>query len=56
MEYRNDIIANLPDLVGTELELLIDIDDLRSIRAFFRDGSELGLLYATGKWGLASIP
>ncbi|MGG0124037.1 hypothetical protein [Bacillus paranthracis] len=53
VEYRNDIIANLPDLVGTELELLINIDDLRSIRAFFRDGSELGLLYATGKWGIS---
>ncbi len=39
-------------MIGTKLDLLINIDDLRVIKAFLPDGSEFGLLTATGKWGI----
>lgn len=50
--YRNDIISRTPDLIGTTLDLLVNVEDLRFLRAFLPDGSELGLLKATGKWGV----
>ncbi|HDX9577373.1 TPA: hypothetical protein ROX88_000865 [Bacillus pseudomycoides] len=50
--YRNEILERSPQLIGTKLTLLVNIDDLRSIKAFLPDGSELGYLKATGKWAL----
>lgn len=52
VEYRNDVLSRSPDLVGKKLDLLVNVDDLRIIRAFLSDGSEFGLLTATGKWGI----
>ena len=51
--YRNDVLSNLPDLIGTKLNLIININDLRVIKAYLPDGSEFGYLTATGKWGVA---
>ncbi|MGE6593667.1 hypothetical protein ACQKFU_29890 [Bacillus mycoides] len=50
--YRNEILERSPQLIGTKLTLLVNIDDLRNIKAFLPDGSELGYLRATGKWAL----
>lgn len=50
--YRNDVLSHTPDLIGTELDLLVNIEDLRVIRAFLSDGSEFGVLTANGKWGI----
>jgi len=50
--YRNDVLARSPNLIGIKLDILVNIDDLRAIRAFLPDGSEFGLLTATGKWGV----
>lgn len=52
VEYRNEVLSRSPDLIGTKLTLLVNIDDLRVIKAFLPDGSEFGLLTATGKWGI----
>lgn len=52
VEYRNDVLIKNGDLIGTKLDLLINIEDIRSIRAFLPDGSEFGTLTACGKWGL----
>lgn len=52
VEYRSDILSNSPDLIGKKLDLFINIDDIRVIRAFLPDGSEFGSLAATGKWGV----
>lgn len=52
VEYRNEVLSRSPDLIGIKLDLLINIDDLRVIKAFLPDGSEFGLLTATGKWGI----
>lgn len=50
--YRSEVLARSPHLIGTELTLLINVEDLRVIRVFLPDGSELGLLSAAGKWGV----
>ena len=42
----------MPDLIGTKLTLLININDLRMIKAYLPDGSEFGILTAKGKWAL----
>jgi len=52
VSYKNNILARSPDLIGTKLTLYINTEDLRSIKAFLPDGSELGLLTAAGKWGV----
>lgn len=52
VEYRNDILSRSPDLIGTKLDLLVNLDDLRVLKAFLPDGSEFGTLTATGKWGI----
>lgn len=50
--YRNEVLERSPQLIGTKLTLLVNIDDLRVIQAFLPDGSSLGYLYATGKWSM----
>lgn len=52
VEYRNDVLSRMPDLIGTKLTLLININDLRTIKAFLPDGSEFGILTAKGKWSV----
>jgi putative transposase len=49
--YRSDTLSNCPKLIGEKLDLLVNIDDLRSIRAFLADGSEFGFLTAIGDFG-----
>ncbi|RPJ98116.1 hypothetical protein EH11_04196 [Bacillus subtilis] len=50
--YTNEVLANSSSLAGQSLFILANSDDLRSIKAFFEDGSELGILTAKGKWGI----
>ncbi len=52
VEYRNDVLSEMFDFVGEELTLVINIEDLRLIKAYLPDGTELGLLTAKGKWSL----
>ncbi|WP_238651774.1 hypothetical protein [Paenibacillus piscarius] len=51
-DYKSSVLSNSPALIGKELTLVINTDDLRVIRAFLADGSEFGYLTATGKWGV----
>lgn len=51
-EYRNEILSQAGDLIGTKLNLHVNVDDLRSVKAFLPDGSEFGSLVAAGRWGL----
>ncbi|MBT2728159.1 hypothetical protein J7E63_14555 [Bacillus sp. ISL-75] len=50
--YKNEVLSQSAWLIGTELNLLVNIDDLRVIRAYLPDGSELGFLQAQGRWGI----
>ncbi|TVY02167.1 hypothetical protein [Cohnella terricola] len=54
VEYRNERLANSAHLIGTEVTLHVNVDDIRVIKAFLPDGSELGYLSAAGKWSLTS--
>ena len=52
VKYRSDILSKSPHLIGTNIKLLVDINDLRTLRAYLPDGAELGILTAKGKWSL----
>lgn len=52
VRYTNEVLNHSPHLINKTLNLLINTDDLRVIKAFLEDGSELGNLIATGKWGI----
>lgn len=51
VEYRNDILAQSMGLIGQTLYIQVNPDNIRTIKAFFEDGTELGWLTATGEWG-----
>ncbi|AZV43022.1 hypothetical protein [Peribacillus asahii] len=52
VKYRNNVLSDSYHLVKTKLTLLVDTKDLRTVKAFLPDGSELGILIAQGKWSL----
>ena len=52
MRYTNDVLASSTQLIGKKLLLYLNADDLRSVRAFLPDGTELGVLNAQGTWGV----
>ncbi|MDQ0914661.1 hypothetical protein [Paenibacillus sp. V4I5] len=49
-EYRNDILANSGQLIGSKLNIHVNVDDIRFLRAFLPDGTEFGILTVAGKW------
>jgi putative transposase len=48
--YTNALLASSTHLIGRQLLVYINSDDLRSVRAFLPDGAELGVLEAQGMW------
>lgn len=52
VEYRSELLSRCSHLIGTSLDLLVNMNDLRIIKAFLPDGSEFGSLTASGKWGV----
>ncbi len=52
VRYVNDLLVNTYSLVGKKIILAVNVDDIRYVKAYFENGSELGILIATGKWGL----
>lgn len=52
VRYTNPILSRSYGMIGKKLDLVINTDDLRVIRAYLPDGSELGVLKASGKWAL----
>lgn len=51
VEYRNDILSQSMGLIGKNLIVDINPDDISTIRGYFEDGTELGILVAVGEWG-----
>lgn len=49
-QYRNDVLSQHAGLIGKKLTIYINIMDVRTVRAFLSNGSELGLLRVSGKW------
>lgn len=54
IEYRNDILSQSMGLIGQKLIIDVNPDDISSIRGFFENGTELGILTAVGEWGRRS--
>ncbi|QDX94072.1 hypothetical protein EEL30_18340 [Brevibacillus laterosporus] len=52
VDYRNDLVSSTFDLIGQEIILLVNTKDIRFLKAFLNDGSELGYFTATGRWGI----
>lgn len=51
VEYRNDILSQSMGLIGEKLIIEVNPENIRTIKAYFENGTELGLLVATGEWG-----
>jgi putative transposase len=50
VRYTNDILSSSPGLIGKKLRIYFDVRDIRSVKAFFEDGAELGVLSAARPW------
>ncbi|MNT25362.1 hypothetical protein D3C72_1608790 [compost metagenome] len=50
VRYTNSVLATSTHLIGHQLLIYMNADDLRSVRAFLADGGELGVLDAQGAW------
>lgn len=50
VRYSNDILRKSPWLANTEINIELDEQDMRVVRAYFPDGSPIGMLQAAGKW------
>lgn len=48
--YTNEILAGNAGLIGKKLRIYYDVRDIRVVKAFFEDGSELGILTAARPW------
>lgn len=52
VDYRSEVLSRSPELIGSELTLVVNVEDLRAIQVFLKDGSNLGYLTAAGHWGI----
>ncbi len=50
VRYSSSVLACSTGLIGKQLLVYLNADDLRSVRAFLLDGTELGVLDAQGAW------
>ncbi len=50
VRYTSPRLASSPHLVGKDLRIYYSVEDIRTVRAFLADGSELGELSASGHW------
>lgn len=50
VRYTSPLLASSPALVGKKLRIYYDVRDIRVVRAFFDDGTELGVLTAARPW------
>lgn len=50
VRYTSDILSSSPRLIGKKVRIYFDVRDIRSVKAFFEDGAELGILTAVRPW------
>jgi putative transposase len=53
VRYTSRQLARSPELIGQTLRIFYDADDIRVLRAYHADGTELGELKAGGLWSLS---
>ena len=51
-KYSSPILAELGNLMGTDIIIEINEDDYRYVKAFLANGAEIGFLTAQGRWGI----
>jgi putative transposase len=51
VRYTSPLLASNPALVGKQLRIYFDVRDIRTVKAYFQDGTELGVLTAARPWG-----
>lgn len=52
VHYTSPVLVELGNLIGEKLLVEIQEDDMRQVKAFLKNGSELGFLIAQGKWSI----
>ena len=50
--YRSDLLGCSPEFIGQKLLLLINVTDLRTVKAYLSDGRVFGDLKTDGRWSL----
>ena len=50
VRYTNEILSGNAGLIGKKLRIYFDVRDIRVVKGFFEDGSELGVLTAARPW------
>lgn len=50
VRYTSPILSSSPALIGKRLRVYFDVRDIRTVKAFFDDGTELGVLTAARPW------
>jgi hypothetical protein len=50
VKYTSKILSSNPALIGKKLRIYYDVRDIRTVKAFFEDGAELGMLTAAHPW------
>lgn len=51
--YKNIVLSNSFSLIGQKITIVVDITDLRTVKAYLPNGEELGVLSAQGVWSLS---
>lgn len=52
VRYSSPVLSTNAALIGRKVRIYYDVRDVRAIKAFFEDGSELGVLTATRPWNI----
>jgi len=50
VKYTSDVLADNAALIGKKIRIYYDVRDIRTVKAYFEDGSELGVLRASRPW------
>ncbi|MEC4718400.1 hypothetical protein RY831_04535 [Noviherbaspirillum sp. CPCC 100848] len=50
VRYSSPILSSSSALIGKKLRVYFDVRDIRTVKAFFEDGTELGILTAARPW------
>jgi hypothetical protein len=50
VKYTSKILSSNSALIGKKLRIYYDVRDIRTVKAFFEDGAELGMLSAAHPW------
>lgn len=50
VRYTSNVLSSSSGLIGKKVRIYFDVRDIRTVKAFFEDGAELGTLTAAAPW------